>query len=168
MVKFRDHPDAENGSKQQRIPADSLKIGNGRRARNINRLRWLCIVCVAIIFGRYDVLVFLQQFLWMASIDPIGVWGEYANLMMVWFLDVAHCVDGSRWSQSLLGNVLTTEFLWGAHAWRHPQSSGWFAAYPLSSLCRRWWYPSELFFFWKELFLQYPAYKWLRTYRYMV
>ena len=32
------------------------------------------------IFRRYDVLVFLQQFLWIVSINPIGVWGEYATL----------------------------------------------------------------------------------------
>ena len=42
------------------------------------------------IFGRYDVLVFLQQFLWMVSTDPISVWGEYANHVMEWFLELTH------------------------------------------------------------------------------
>ena len=59
------------------------------------------MVCVDLIFGRYDVLVVLQQFLWMASTDPIGVSGEYANPVTVWFLEVAYHMGGSRWSESL-------------------------------------------------------------------
>ena len=59
------------------------------------------MVCVDLIFGRYGVLVFLQQFLWMTSTDPIGVSGEYANPVTAWFLEVAYHMDGSRWSESL-------------------------------------------------------------------
>ena len=91
------------------------------------------------IFCRYGVLVFLQQFLWMVSIDTLGDRGWYADPLTTWFLGVAHYVDGSRWSQSLLGDVWTTELLCGAHwnVWLHLQSSSWFAAYPFPSLCRR-------------------------------
>ena len=100
------------------------------------------------IFGRYDDLVFLQQFLWIVSTDPIGVWGEYVNPLTAWFLGVAHYMDGPSWFQSLVGDVSTTELLCVAHwnVWRHLQSSRWFAAYPLPFLCRRWWGPSKSFF----------------------
>ena len=93
------------------------------------------------ISGHHDVLVFLKQFLWMVSTDPIGVWGLYTNPLTAWFLEVAHNVDGSRWSQCLVCNVSTTEFLCVAqwNVWRHLQSSSWFAAYPLSFVCRRLW-----------------------------
>ena len=50
------------------------------------------------IFERYDALVFLWQLLWMVSTDPICVWGENANPVAVWFLDLAHYVVGFRWS----------------------------------------------------------------------
>ena len=57
----------------------------------------------------YDVLVFLQQFFWMVSTDPsIGVWGEYGNPLTACFPGVAHYVNGSRWSQSPVGDVPTT------------------------------------------------------------
>ena len=36
------------------------------------------------ILRRYDILVFLQQYLWMASTVPMGVWDQYANSVMVW------------------------------------------------------------------------------------
>ena len=41
----------------------------------------------------------------MVSIDPIDGWGEYTNYLTVTFLEVAHYVDGSRWSQFLVGRV---------------------------------------------------------------
>ena len=41
------------------------------------------------IFGRYDVLVFLQQFLWTAFTDSIVFLGETANPSTAWFLGVA-------------------------------------------------------------------------------
>ena len=37
------------------------------------------------IFVCYGVTVFLHHFLWMVSTNPIGVWGEYANLLTVCF-----------------------------------------------------------------------------------
>ena len=78
----------------------------GRRARSVNRLRWLRMVCVDILsLWRPG---FLQQVLWMVSTDPLRVWGEYANPLTAWFLGVAHYVDGSRWSQSLVGDVSAT------------------------------------------------------------
>ena len=50
---------------------------------------------------------------------------------MAWFLGVAHYVDGFRWSQSLVGDILTTELLCVAHwnAWCHLQFPNWFAAF---------------------------------------
>ena len=36
------------------------------------------------ILRRYDILVFLQQYLWMASTVLMGVWDQYANFVMVW------------------------------------------------------------------------------------
>ena len=98
------------------------------------------------ISGRHAVLVFLQQFLWIIS--PIDIPGECAIPLTLWFLEVAHSADGSRWFQSLVGDVSTTELLFVAHRslWCHLQSSCWFAAYPLPFLCRRWWGPSKLFF----------------------
>ena len=33
----------------------------------------------------------------MVSTDPIGVWGEYANPVTVWFLVLTHYVVGFRW-----------------------------------------------------------------------
>ena len=100
------------------------------------------------IFGHYNVLVFQQQFLWMVSTEPLGVWSEYANPLMACLLGVAHNMDGSRLSQSLVGDVLTTELLFVAYwnSWHHLQSSSWFAAYSLSFHCWRWWGPSKLFF----------------------
>ena len=97
---------------------------------------------------RYDVVVFLQQFLWMASTDPRGVWGEYANPLKMWFLGVAHYVHGSRRSQSLVGDTSTTELLCVAlwNIWCHLQCSSWFTAYQLCFLCRQWWDPSKIIF----------------------
>ena len=88
-----------------------------------------------------------QYSLWMVSTEVIGVWGEYANPLTVWFLGVAHYVGGSRWSQSLAGNVSTVDLLCVVH-WNiscYLQSSNWFAAFPLTFFCRRWWGPSKLF-----------------------
>ena len=118
----------------------------GRRTGRVNRLRWLRMVCVDIQALWHP--GFLQQFSWMVSIDPIGVWGEKANPLTEWCLEVAHYVDGSRWSQSVLGDVSITELLCMAHwnVWRYLQSSSWFAAHPLSFLCRRRWDPTRLFF----------------------
>ena len=120
----------------------------GRRARRVSRLRWLRMVYVDIrVLWRPG---FLQYFLWMVPINPIeaNVWGEYANSLRGWLLEAAYYVDGSWWSQFPVGDVSTTELLSVAHwhVWRHLQSSSWFAAHPLSFLCRRWWAPSKLFF----------------------
>ena len=51
----------------------------GRRAPSINRPRWFRMVCVDI--RALWRSVFLQQFLWMVSTDPIGVW---ANMPILW------------------------------------------------------------------------------------
>ena len=59
----------------------------GRWAGSVNRLRWLRKVCVNI-----RALLcpgFPQQFLWKVSTDPIDVWGECANSLTGWFLEVA-------------------------------------------------------------------------------
>ena len=55
--------------------------------------------------------------------------------------------SGPRWSQSVVGDVSTPELLCAAHwnVWRHLLSR-WFAAYPLTFFCRRWWAPNKLFF----------------------
>ena len=84
----------------------------------------------------------------VVSTDPIDVSGEYANSLTAWFLEVAHYVDGSRWSQFLVRDVSTTELLCVAHwhVWHDLQSSSLFAAYRLSFLYRRWWSPSKLSF----------------------
>ena len=66
----------------------------GRWAHSVNHLRWLRMVCVDIWALWHP--GFTQQFLWMVFTDHLGVWGEYANPLMVWFLEVAHYVDGSR------------------------------------------------------------------------
>ena len=51
----------------------------GRRAPSINRPRWFRMVCVDI--RALWRSVFLHQFLWMVSTDPIGVW---ANMPILW------------------------------------------------------------------------------------
>ena len=93
-------------------------------------------------------LRFRQPFLWIASTDPIDVRGECANSLTGWFLEVSHYFYGSKWSQFLVGDVSITELLCVAHwnGWRHLQSSSWFAAHPLSFLCRQWWGLGKLFF----------------------
>ena len=88
----------------------------GHWVRSVNCLRWLRIVCVDI--RALWCPAFLQQFLWMVSTDPIGVWGQYANPLTAWFLGVAHYVDGSRWFQSLVGDASTTCCVW------HIETSG--------------------------------------------
>ena len=117
----------------------------GRRARSVNCLKCLCVVCVDI--RALPRPRFPQQFMWMVSTDPIDVWGEYANYLTGWFLEVGHYVDGSRWSQFLVGDVVTTELLCVANQsiWRYLQSAS-FAAHPLLVLCRRWWGPSKFLF----------------------
>ena len=83
----------------------------GHWARSVSRLRWLRMVCVYIrALWRPG---FPQQFLWMISTDPIDVWGEYVNYLTVWFLELAHYMHGSRWSQFLVDDVSTTELLYG-------------------------------------------------------
>ena len=87
------------------------------------------------VFGNYDVLVFLQQFLWMASTDPTTDAG---------LRRICQSCDGVvpggrpsngcfRWSQSLLGDVSTTELLFVAHwnVWRHLQSSSSACSIPI-------------------------------------
>ena len=137
----------------------------GRRARSVNRLRWLRIVDIRALWRPG----FLQQFLWMVSADPIIVWGEYANPLTTWFLEVAHYVDGTRWSQSLVGDVSTTEY---CCVW-HIETSG--------AICR----PQDglhthcpfsvddgealaSYFYWNDVFLQCSAYTWLQTFRCVV
>ena len=63
--------------------------GYGLWAHSVNRLRWLRMVCVDI------------QTLWHPGVSET-VWDEYANPLTAWFLEVAHYMDGSRWSQSLV------------------------------------------------------------------
>ena len=46
-------------------------------------------------------------------IGPIGVGGEFP--LTACFLEVVHYMDGSRWSQSLVSIVSTTELLCVAH-----------------------------------------------------
>ena len=115
----------------------------GRGVHSVNRLRWLRMVCMDI--HALWLPGFPQQFLWMGSTDPIGLWGEYANSLTAHFWEVSHYVDGPRWSQFLVGDVSTTVLLCVAHwnVWYHLQSSSWFAAHPLPFLCRRWWGPSK-------------------------
>ena len=118
----------------------------GGRTSSVNRLRWLRIVCVDIwALWRPG---FLPQFLWVVSTDLIVVWRDYTNPLTVWFLEVAHYVDDSKWSKSLVG-VVSTTWLWCvAHwnVWRHLQFQSRFAAYPLSFLCRRRGGPGKSFF----------------------
>ena len=119
-----------------------------RRARSVTRLRWLRMVSVDIrALWRFGVPATV---LWMVITDLTGVWGIYGNPLTTWFLEVVHYVDGSRWSQSLVCDVSTTELLCVAHVhwnvWHHLQSPKWFAAYPLSFLSWRRWCLSKLFF----------------------
>ena len=105
----------------------------GRRTRSVNRLRRLRMVCVdiwALWRPRASATVL---------VDGLHRSHSYANPVMVWFLEVAHYVVGSRCSQSLLGDVSIIELLCVAHwhIWRHLQSSSWHAGYPMSSLCQR-------------------------------
>ena len=143
----------------------------GRQAHSVNRLRWLRAVCVDI--RAMWCPSFLQQFSWMISTDPIDDWGEYANSLTVWFLEVTHFMGGSRWFQFLVDNVSTTELFCVAHwnIWLHLQSSSWFAPNLLSFHCRRWWGPSKLFIVGMrcfEVFLQCPDNTWLQTLRCVV
>ena len=115
----------------------------GRRARSVNRLRWLRIVDIRALWRPG----FLQQFLWMVSADPITVWGEYANPLTTWFLEVArYCgwfqVVPISCRRCLNHRILLCVAHW--NVWRHLPSSRWFA-YSLSFLCRRWLSHSKLF-----------------------
>ena len=75
----------------------------------VNRMRWVRKVCVDI--RALLRLGYLQQFWWMVSTDPVGVWNKYANRFDGVVSGGSSLVDVSRWSQSLVGDVSATEFV---------------------------------------------------------
>ena len=90
----------------------------------------------------------LHQFL----TDPMPIWGGYTNPIKAWLPEAAHYVDGSRWSQSVVGDVSTTESVCVCGKLKCLAPSAFLKlvcsipAYPLSFPCQRWWGLSMLFF----------------------
>ena len=125
----------------------------GLRTRSVNRLRLFRMVCVVIrAWWRLGVGLHCLRRIWQ-SFDGVVPSG---SVLRGWF----------RGSQSLVGDVSTRKVFCGTHwnVWRHLQSSSWFAAYPLSFLCRRWWGPGKSFFVGMMCFFN-AGYKWLQTFR---